>query len=485
MILVVNKELFEVEFNRRYNQSLNMLRLCVISTTDLKAVKKSDGSWTVEGVEAEQFHSTIKISETMVRPFNATFYVTLHADECIERLIRNESDFSNLFLPLNTDSPYYHAPQTIFSGTNQFITGYVTSEHIVEGKDTASVFENVELMDLEVYIWSLIFLVTILAFIALRVYIHRRSRVDSPRKSSLIRVIVHHMCGVFYRRNRYFKLITSLYSIFCFYMMTMFLCIYKTNHVIADQPFYPKSYQQSLDYKTSFVSFYDQFVVVSDGFKSAPVSSIKRQLWDKLVASGLREKYALDLERTDPTNLPVMMTRFNRAIAEEKLVGIASSITMPLLKALGCGFSQEGELWFLKTLKDASEQEIIHGYATAKQCARAETITKNFGKAFEGHIMEHHYKLSMDVTHIGVRFAGTSKKHQWKQYLACNHEEALIPDVEVHSVKLMYFYSFFSVCAVIWIIAIIIHFLQIICQKCNVIICPRRPKRSVRRRKRY
>ena len=443
-----------------------MIRQCAISTTNVNAVQRPDGSWTVEGVEAEQFVDTILILEKWARPFNSTFYVTLNADECLQRLIKNESDFTNLFIPLQTVSPYYHAPETVLPGRNLFITGYNTSETIEPGKDTATVFTNVELLQPEVYMWSLIFLICIFSFVATRVFIHSRNRMMSRAgKTPLTRVILRQVAGVFYHSNERFKLITLLYAVFCFYIVTTFLCIYKTSHVIADKPSYPTSYQESLDHKKSLFTYYDQFVVVSKGFRFAPPGTLKRKLWDKLEASGLHEKYLVDPENTSPTSLPALITRYALAIVVDKSIGVASSITMPLLKSLICGFSPEGQLWFLKVLSDPIERETIYGYATSKDFIGAETLKKTLRRSFEGQVTQHHYDLALEVTHIATKVSGTSKAHQWKQHLACTHEQALMPDVVVHAVPLAYFHTFFLACALIWTAAFVINFIQILSSK--------------------
>lgn len=443
-----------------------MIRQCTVSTTDVQAVQRSDGSWTVEGVEAEHFLDTVLLLERAAKPFNSTFYLTLNSNECLQRIINNESDFSNLFIPLHADSPYYHAPQTIFPGKNQFLAGYVISETNNTDKDTATVFTNVELLEPAIYMWSLIFLASIFTFVSFRVSIHMKIRIDTlSALLLLIRSILRQISGILYRSNNHFRLMTIIYSLFCFYMITTFLCIYKTSHVIAERPFYPKSYQESLDYKTSLVSFYDQFVVVSRDFKSASPDSTRKKLWNKLIKSGLYAKYSIDPQTTTPTEFPTLMLRFILAIVEEKFIAVASSITMPLLKSLGCGFSPENQLWFIKIFSDSSEREIIYGYVTGKNFIGAKNLAKKLRSAFEFGIVRHHYDLALEVTFVANRLSGTTKAHQWRQNLACNHEEALIADVEVHPVSLPYFHSFFVTCALVWTTAFIIHLKQIVYAK--------------------
>ena len=455
-----------------------MIHHCAIATSNVNAVQRPDGSWTAEGVAAEKFVDTILLMERAAKPANSTFYVTLNADECLQRIMKNESYFSNVFIPLHTVSPYFHATVTILTGINQFISGYNTSENLQSAEDQATVFTNVGLLDPDVYLWSVVLLISLFCFTVSRVFIHYQALIRWRRvKMSLRQIIARELTGVFYLSNDHFKLITLLYAIFSFYLVTSFLCIYKTSHVIAEKPFYPTSYLESLEYKTSLAGFYNQFVVVSKGFEDAPPRSLRGRLWKKLMASGQQNPFRVGQESASLATLPTFMSRITVAVVSYKWIGVASSITIPLLKSLACGFSPEGQLWFLKVFSDPSEQEVIYGYATAKHFLGAHKIRRNLQRAFEGDIMRQHYRTSTDVTHIANRYAATSKQHQWKQYLACNHEDALIPDVQVHAVPLSYFCSFFSACAVVWTAAFIINLSQIMYSKRNN--CIRRGRKRI------
>ena len=439
-----------------------MIRQCAVSTTAVQAVQRKDGSWTVEGVEAEQFVDTLLIMQRLAFPFNSSFFVTLSPKECLERLKNNESDFSHILIPLSTDSSFYHASQTILPGKIQFVTGYNTSEDGQVAKDSATVFTNVELLQPEVYLCSLFLLFCLFNIVIMRLWIHRRQRLQlKSGRRPLALLVKREMSGIFYHSSNHFKFITFLYALFCFYVVTSFLCVYKTSHVIAEKPFYPTSYKESLEHKTSVIGWYDQFVIASESFRFAPPRSLKGRLWKKMLASGKEQLYRVDPATTSPTALPALISGFSRAIVHSKDICVVSSIAISLLKSLACGFSPEGQLWFLKIFSDPIEQELVYGYAMASAFSASKVIEKSLQRAFEGHILAHHYKLSFEITHIANRLAGTGKQHQWKQYLACNHEDALIPKVEVHAIHLSYFHSFFIACSLIWSLAFILNFAQI------------------------
>lgn len=452
-----------------------MIRQCIVSTTRVQITKRADGSWSLEGIEAQQFLDSVYILERWAKPFNTTFHVTVNPNECFRRLESNESDHTNLLIPIQTISPHYYAPQSMFFGQNQFISGFKTSETTEPGEDSATVISNFHLLEFEVYLWSLIFQLILLVYVTARVLVLLKKQIKSMRGFIfLARVIFHHIGRVFNHSNDRFRLITLLYAVFCFYIVTMFLCVYKTSHVIAERPFHPTTYEQSLNYESSVVGFYDQFVVVSKDFESAVSGSIKRQLWDKMIASGFSDKYKFDLDKIDLQYLPDLLNHSLRGILMNKGIAIASSITIALPKSLFCGYSPEGQLYFLKTFADPSESEMIYGYATAKQFSGAHIVAKNLQRAFEGHIIKRHYDISLDVAYVSHRFAGTSASHQWRQYLACNHENALIPDVEVQPVSLSYFHSFLFGCSFIWIIAFIINLNQIVHLNISARCCSRR-----------
>lgn len=453
-----------------------MIRHCVVSTTNVRATQEPDGTWTVVGDEADQFIDSVQTIAHWARPLNSSFFITLDHSKCFQRLANNESDSTNLLIPISTVSPHYYPSAPVFPAKVNFIAGYNASEQRPPGKETATVFTNVDLLEPAVYAWSLILVLSFILFVCIRVMMYHReigNNHSHHKKRTLLRFVRRELSQVFYQSNERFKLITLLYSLFCFYVVTSFLCLYKTSHVIMEEPFFPKSYRESLDYERSFMLFYDQFVEVSSGFERAPSHSLKGKLWKKLISSGISD-LSLKPQTVASPAMPTLLTRFATAVVVDKYIGVASSITIPLLKSLACGLSPEGQLWFLKVLSDPSEPEIIYGYALSP-FTRPKIIEKACRRSFENNVYSRTYELALDATEIASRIKGVSRKHQWKQWLACNDENTLKPDVVVYAVPLSYFRSFFMACVAVWTFAFVINTIQIV--YCCMKKCCRRKRR--------
>ena len=73
----------------------------------------------------------------------------------------------------------------------------------------------------------------------------------------------------------------------------------------------------------------------------------------------------------------------------------------------------------------------------------------------------------MDLSEVINPFMGTNRTHQWRQKVACDDENAFIPEGEVKAIPLSYFTSFFAACSAVWLIAIIINCVEIACVKLN------------------
>lgn len=439
-----------------------MLHYCQTTGTPVTATKNSDGQWTVEGIGGMALIEQVLTTETVYRPYNTTFSFTTEVDECFAMLKNNMSQATSVFTPIHDISAYYYVQQPLFAGKLRFITGYNVTDGVTGYKDNATVASNADLLEIEVYLWCLALLVSFVTFIAIRVtMLYQQSLRET--KSPLMTCVRREWSRMFYYESSRFRLITLLYSLLCFYMVTSFLCLYKTSHIIVEKPFYAKSYQESLDHPSSLAFYYDQFSVVSTRFKEAPPNSLRGKLWAKLIATGRQDDYAGS--NINPANLPIVLKKGSEEMTVRRGICLASPAIAPLVKSLACGFSPENELWIVKSMFDAIEEELIYGHAIGSSLKSDKHLAARLRNVFETHVMIHSYDRFLNVGGLSSDMVGTSKRHRWRQSVVCEHEKddafAQIP--AVHGIHVSYFASFFEACMIVWLFAFIINLCQIAC----------------------
>lgn len=390
------------------------------------------------------------------RRFNTTFVLTLGSDICVERFEKNLSDVSAVLKPLHADSPNFWVPEPTISGKVQFLTGYSLKE--VQAKDSATVLTNMSLLKPQVYLWSLLCIIIFILFIKVRTALRLR---PSTRRKYLPFFVRREISAMFYRTSEHFKLITHLYSILFFFITTVFMCLYKTSHVIVKEPFYPTNYEESLNHPTSTAFFYDQFCVSSSSFRDAPPGSVKHALWNKLLASGKKEEFRFDDMADKPGRLGQLISLVPVEMMQLKSIAVATSMVIKILQTLVCGVSPEGDLWWTTVLSDPSESETIYGFAAAHHAPFIDFFRKMQRRYFESHVMARHYHRSFDITEPANQLSPASKQHKQEQHMVCFDPDALNSNHYVRSIPLSYFYSFLMGHLAVWIIAVIINFIQI------------------------
>lgn len=450
-------------------QLKTMIRFCFTTSHPVGAYQKSDGEWTVDGVGADAYLDGVKTLVLVTRPYNTSIYFTTDTNECLDRLTNNESDLSTVYLPIQEFTDGYFVPHPLIGGRLQFIAAYNISDSDQPGEDVATVVDNFQLLDYEVYACSFFLLLSFILFIIARIWLF--TSISHIKRSSRLRRIMAEVGKIFFYTSTRFKFITALYSMLAFYIMTSFLSVYKTSRVIVDRPFLPKSYQDSLDHESSFAFLYDQISNVSSEFRAAPASSLRGKLWKKLTDAHRENDFE---NMDDPTQFAQLVHNMVFEITQRNSIFIAAPIIIPLLKSAGCGLSQENELHVIKVFADPSEPEFNYGNAVRKNSPFVDFIADRLLILLESSIAAHGFELGFDQFEATARIAGTSKSHQWKQRVVCDHENAFIVEPEVQAIALHYFGSFFSSTLVIWAIALVINHSQIIRAK------RRKSKRSTR-----
>ena len=436
-----------------------MIRCCIATATPVEAKQRENGEWSAEGLGAAMYIEQMRLKIAQSHPFNVTFYLTTEADECLDRLKTNQSDVSSVILPVDSISTGFHVPQPMFVGQLQFISGYNITEKEEMFEDTATVLSNADLLEIEVYYWALLLLVSFFTFIVLRTAMFC-VMLRHIVKMSPVRIIRRQLSRMFYYDSESFKWITFLYSLLSFILITSFLCLYKTSHIIMKKPFYPKSYQESLDHESSLAFYYDQFTICSSIFKNAPPHSIRGKLWAKLAATGRQHDY--DGTVIDFHTQPQILKKGSEEMNVRHGILITPSLIIPLIKSLACGFSPEGELWIVKNIGDSIENQVIYGYALSKHFDPPRLSSMREQALFETHFLPYSTRKQFDQGEMSANLAGTSKHHQWRQKVVCEDENAFAPGPVVKAISLSYFASFFQAIAVVWLIAFFLHIFQIL-----------------------
>ena len=435
-----------------------MIRFCMSMTIPVKAKKKSNGKWFVDGPIGGELIEALELREEISKPSNASFYMATEASECLDRLENNMSDSTNVLLPIDSVSSGFRVPQPVSAGTLSFVTGYNVTEGEQDIEDTATVLTNADLLKPEVYCWSLFLVALFVAFMVLRIIMFRQLAKRYARMSPVL-MIRRQVSRMFYYNSERFKWITLLYSLLCFIMVTLFLCLYKTSHIIIDKPFYPKSYQESLDHPSSLAFCYDQFSVVSTAFKNAPPDSIRGKLWAKLLASGRQDEFSGASIKAAP--LSSIIQSATEGVVVNRNIIIVSPLVINLMRSGLCGLSLEGELWIIKSVVDPIEKEVIYGYAQSRDF-HLPWFSFRINALYETGYLAHTYEKQIDQSKQAGNLVGTNNSHQWRQSVVCYDEDAFASGPVVKAISLPYFAPMIKSILIVWLLALILHFFQIL-----------------------
>lgn len=429
-----------------------MIRICFGTAAQWTAVRKN-GHWSVEGISSAPVAEMLDYFERTASPYNISLFKPIETNDCIQRLIKNESDVSYNDIPIDTISPEYHAPEPSFAGKFKFFTGYIIPEEQENGDETATVLENVNLLQPEVYYIALSLLSCFISFIILRICIHHP---HCPLKRN-VNLIGREIGRIFHHTSEHFKLINLLFSVLIFYMITSFLCVYKTSHVVLERPFYPRTYEESLNHETSIAHLVDEMAVVSEGFKNAPVNSIKGRIWKKLLASGKKDLFTP--KQVDTAAMGTLIDALRVELTRSSII-VESPLMVNILRTSICSISRDGELFVMKFLADPIERDTIFGPAMRKRSILMPYFASRFKRTFETKNMEVLWSRVLDVSALVLPVIGASASHQWRQKVLCDDENAFAPEPAVNSIPLKYFNSFFIACSWMWALATVVHVVQ-------------------------
>ena len=428
------------------------MRVAIAAATQVQ-LRIKNGKYEVDGHGSEAYMEFINISNQLFS--NNTFYITNNREENFQRLATNQSDFLSALASLNANSATYSVPVPMVTPRIGFLTGYSMYEKSPETKECADVFGNFTLLKPSIYAWSclLILLMMLVVFIRTSIRVHhfkllsrkfvRLSRHPHP---ALKTNFFGEVSRIFYGKSRNSKLIGFSFVLLSFYLVKFFGILYKTSHIIMEEPFVVRSYQDLLSDKDSLPGFYDAVANVSRKFRDAPSDSLRGKIWAKLINSKVNlDKFIRrgNSSKTGTATFHVIKERF-REMNDHHYVLFSTTDTLDMLKRMYCSTSDEGKLRRMFVFIDRSEEEEdLQGFPMSIFCPHPKLFARRIRRLYESLILFQFKKRVLDDVNLGYILSGADKKHQNQQNLVCSEEYSFEADIQIQSIKWNYFSSFF------------------------------------------
>lgn len=415
---------------------------------------------------------------------NYSYFFTTKAEECLERLKNNQSDFSAGLVSYYKNLDGFNVPVPIKLQRVQLVSGYKLNLSEIKPQESATVMENVDLIGLSVHltalgtIFSAIFIVLASILIHLKHHKERRNKKYSHHQliKRALKKLIKELVLICYGSTTRFKWISFLFTVVIFYMIKSFTCLYKTSQIIIHEPFIVKNYEMLLKDEKSLPMFYDSTNIIPNTFKFAPEGSTRNKIWLKLISSKLNLKdYILPRETNyaDHKFLKKLFTKMN----EENSVFLGYWFAEYIFMAL-CTISPEEELWRVFKFMDETDKEELRGNAVSIHYSHPKSMTKHLLIILESNIMIGTYANLIEKYRSRIsKNLNTTHKHQYEQRVVCSKDYKPHPDLEVHAIGFNYFSSFFSACLIIYIIA----YYVLLYEKLSYILSRKRRNLSTRK----
>lgn len=378
-------------------------------------------------------------------------------EECLERLGANDSDFaSGMFSYFSQSADGYTVPVPMFVSIANILTGYKITHSKDQTISCASVFDNLSFLEPPVYMVSLLLLVLLIAIICLTVaarfhHSYSVNRIISTgnvqrRWTRLLTKTANEVHTLTRRRESTFKLISVLYSVLSFYLITSFMCLYKTSQVILVKPPIVTSYEQLLQSTHSVPIFYDVLFQVTDEFKNAVASSFESRVWQRLQRSPRAKRLIVTGDNQGAEIISLLRVCFSRIVNEHDVI-IAKSLMVKMIKTLTCASSPESEKWRLMVFVDKNARESLLGYALSRTYTHPRYFSERMRILFESKLIHHYFDIATDASWLAYLLTGASKRHQQEQNYACSDEFTLKSQDGTPAITVAYFTSFVSLIA--------------------------------------
>ena len=457
------------------------MRVCMVTPVSITLRRSRSGEYYGQGVGARQITEAIQfIFQAFVNI--SGLVLTTENDECMNRLVSNQSDFTTTVVPFYHSNDIYKISVPMFTHRTTIFSGYNATDASLFVKETVTAMSNfVKLFHRSIYLVSVALMLSLMLYVMIKARVMQsllRSSRSGPSKHKL-RYMLKSVLETLRMRSRNFRWIVFLLSILSFFLITTFTILFQTSQVIHDLPHPIDSYKALLSYPSAVPGFYNSMAKVSDAFKSAKKGTIQHEVWNRLIElSKPIESHIYNGFDIDPKFVDAIKTHVREMSANRHVI-ILSTMTLGLLKSFFCSLSPEEELWRLLEFHDPSEGQILMGYPMRVEYDAP--LSRKLRRIFDTHVAEIFYKRTYDIRDVGYSLLSTSRKHQSEQDRICSqsfrHEETII----VSSVD----YNFYDLFIRILLCIICFAFLSLIGE--NIIYRlnakKRRAKLSPRRRR--
>lgn len=448
------------------------MRVCLTSTIKNEVIRRKDGSSFISSlVGSEAYNGFIRIFDQTFSK-NNTYHSTTETEECIARLISNESDISTAILSMDENVKDYKVPVPIRASKVSFLTGYDLKRKPVKVKDLVNVFSNFNLLQPSVYFCSLLIIFLLMLLISARMWMFFNQR-GQKKKRIHWRAIRRELMAVYFGNSQKFKWITLLFVILTFYLVNSFKILYKTSQIILEEPKVIKSYRQLLEEEQVLPTFYEPLTKVSMRFRNAPKNSWRGRIWSKLLAHSRGDISNYFLTGSTLHRNPVKFLREQfELMHNEQIVIFGLKMTSTLMMTTFSSVSPDDQLWRIFIFSDQSEHEDRLGFQLSHFFPDENYFIRRLRRLTESYIIEYFSFLVADGRHYFEKLASTSKSHRREQSLVIDGLYSFGSDIQVDVVGLQYFGCFINFLLVLIMVARIVLSYEILLQA-------KRPLRSV------
>lgn len=433
------------------------VRLCFNTGVETEIEIKENGRFTIHGPSPAALSYYIELAMSLTNV--SEVFCAKSYNECVEKFIKNESDFSFSPFSIHDTSGLFSVPVPAFSTSLHIMSGYniytYQKEQQVFAKNMPSVLANFASFSREVYsliaIWMFFLLFIIGANVLL---IQRKRRVLKAIRKSFKYFVAFIVVG----SQRWF-LPSLVLNFGIFLLVTPFCILFKTNQVIIEEPKMVTNYKQIIDQNVKMIhtGLGTNESVLFQLASNSRTHNLMSEIFNYFKSNSRK----ITMDRSPKTFQ--LLPQLAKSLVQGKQVIIGSDEIIEPLRQLFCSWTNEDELYQMLSFRDPIQEDIILGF-TIHSLDPPKKLVKKLLQAFEGHIPS--VLLNLLDNYVGIEFLPTSPEHRQQQLFICQ-QRTLIPHrkEEVVQADLAFFIPFLAILRVPIFISAIAFVLEIILRR--------------------
>lgn len=432
---------------------LSGFRLCHTTAPTTKIEIRPNRQVRVYGPTPKSDAKYIEFAMSLV---NVSEVICVESNEdCVDKFLKNQSDFSLNTLNIHNTSGKYSAPIPSYSSSLSILSGYNMDKYLQQeqsfSKNMQSVLANFTSYSIIIYACIILWMLSLFLIIWTNVLMVQRRR-------HMVRAILKSL-GYFFTfiksgSSRWF-LPALVLNFGVFLLVTPFCILFKTKQVVVDDPKMITNYKQIIDERVQMVQ--TGVGDLSEFFKLGTLSQR-----ENFMAEFVEYFQFNSLKvRLDPSPQTFdLLGNLSHAIVEGKQVVIGSDQIMEPLRQIFCSWTIE-ELYQMFAFRDPKQEELILGYIFPIENPPTEQLIKRLRHTFEAHLPS--VLLKIFDNYAGIEMLPTSPEHRQRQLFLCQ-QRTLIPHRRKESLPadLFFFLPFFSVLFDLILVSIFIFAIELI-----------------------